>query len=221
MENQLFKPQTLDLPEHLVLIPQFWDKHYYETLKKSALGCFNLLLSDVLLFEKYTVIVGFLGYPHILTLLEFVRGIRDKEVFFLGTAGSLTETLHTPTPLTVVEINSTELLDHFSTETCLPLKRFPGGDFRDAKGVTVDIIQRETPSWLRKQVKRQLDFVEMELFPLRVYLGKPFYAVVVTSDLLKESGVEVFPDKKQLQREFVRSYELIIKAINNKATSRA
>jgi hypothetical protein len=213
MDNILFNPQKIDLPKHLVLIPQFWDKHYYEGLKKSALGSFNLLHSDLLLFQDYTVIVGFLGYPHILTLLEFISDVREKEVFFLGTAGSLKESLHSPTPLAVEEIYSTEILDHFSTETCLPLKPLPTGQLRRARGVTVDIIQRETPAWLREQVKRQLDFVEMELFPLRVYLEKPFYAVVVTSDLLKESGIEVFPDKQLLQREFVRSYELIIKAI--------
>jgi hypothetical protein len=213
MENILFNPQRIDLPKHLVLIPQFWDKNYYEGLKKSAQGCLNLLHSDWLFFAKYTVIVGFLGYPHILTLLEFIRGVREKEVYFLGTAGSLKETLNSPTPLGVTEIYSTEILDHFSSETCLPLKPLPGEDLRKARGVTVDIIQRETPAWLREQVKRGLDFVEMELFPLRVYLEKPFYAVVVTSDLLKETGIEVFPDKQLLQKEFVRSYELIVKTI--------
>ena len=87
------------------------------------------------------------------------------------------------------------------------------GNLRKAKGVTVDIIQRETPSWLKKQKSLGIEFVEMELFPLRVYLQKPFQAIVVTSDLLKESGIEVFSDKKLLQREFVQAYELIVKAI--------
>ena len=215
MKNLLFNPQRIELPKHLVLIPQFWDKNYYEELKKSARGSFNLLHSDMLFFAKYTVIAGFLGYPHILTLLEFIRDVREKEIYFLGTAGSLKETLHSPIPLEVEEIYSTEILDHFSTEKCLPLKPLPQGDLRKAKGVTVDIIQRETPTWLREQVERGLDFVEMELFPLRVYLEKPFYAVVVTSDLLKESGIEVFPDKQLLQREFVRSYELIVKTITH------
>ena len=215
MDNLLFNPKRIDLPKHLVLIPQFWDKDYFEGLKKSALGSFNLIHSDLLFFQDYTVIVGFLGYPHILTLLEFIRDVREKEVFFLGTAGSLNESLHTPTPLAVAEIYSTEILDHFHPETRLSLKPLPGAELRSARGVTVDIIQRETPAWLREQVQRQLDFVEMELFPLRVYLEKPFYAVVVTSDLLKESGIEVFPDKQLLQREFVRSYELIVKTIKN------
>ncbi|MGD2089267.1 MAG: hypothetical protein PVH61_24025 [Candidatus Aminicenantes bacterium] len=213
MEQILFNPDRIDLPGHLVMIPQFWDKDYYETLKKNALGCLNLLHSDLLLFENYTVIVGFLGYPHILTLLEFVKDIREKEVAFLGTAGSLNETINHPMPLQVEEIFSTEILEHFSPEKSLPLKPVNPGNLRKAKGVTVDIIQRETPSWLQKQVSRGIDFVEMELFPLRVYLEKPFRAIVVTTDLLKESGIEVFPDKKRLQEEFVQAYELIVKTM--------
>ena len=213
MEQILFNPQRIDLPGHLVLVPQFWDKDYYQTLKKNALGCLNLLNSDLLLFENYTAIVGFLGYPHILTLLEFIKDAREKEVHFLGTAGSLNETINQPIPLQVEEIFSTEILEHFSPGKSFPLKPVNQGNLRKAKGVTVDIIQRETPSWLRKQVNRGIDFVEMELFPLRVYLEKPFQAIVVTSDLLKETGIVVFPDKKRLQREFVHSYELMVRAI--------
>lgn len=213
MEQILFNPERINLPKHLVLIPQFWNKAYYKTLKKSSLGCLNLLHSDLLLFENYTVIVGFLGYPYILTLLEFIKEVQEKEVIFLGTAGSLNETINHPIPLQVEEIFSTEILEHFSFEKSFTLKPVNQGNLRKAKGVTVDIIQRETPSWLRKQKSRGIDFVEMELFPLRVYLQKPFQAIVVTSDLLIESGIEVFPDKKRLQKEFVQSYELIVKAI--------
>ncbi len=213
MEQILFNPQRIDLPKHLVLIPQFWDKDYYEKLKKNALGCVNLLHSDLLLFENYTVIVGFLGYPHILTLLEFIKDVREKEVYFLGTAGSLNVTINNPMPLQVEEIFSTGILEHFSPGKSFPLKPVNPGNLRKARGVTVDIIQRETPSWLRAQVSRGIDFVEMELFPLRVYLQKPFQAIVVTTDLLKESGIEVFPDKKRLQREFVQSYELMVRGI--------
>ncbi len=221
MEQILFNPQRIELPKHLVLIPQFWDKDYYEKLKKEALGCLNLIHSDLLIFPDYTVIVGFLGYPHILTLLEFIENVREKEIYFLGTAGSLNEAIDRPIPLAVTEIYSTAILDHFSEEKSFPLKsmNMNPGNPREARGVTVDIIQRETPAWLREQVKRKIDFVEMELFPLRVYLDKPFYAIVVTTDLLKESGIEVFPDKKLLAREFVGSYESIVKMITTAPTS--
>jgi hypothetical protein len=213
MEDILFNPQRLELPKHLVLIPQFWDKPYYERLKKEALGCLHLITSDLLIFPGYTAIVGFLGYPNILTLLEFIKDVREKEIFFLGTAGSLNESINSPMPLNVTEICSTEILDYFSEEKSYPLKSLDSANFKKARGVTVDIIQRETPSWLREQVKRGIDFVEMELFPLRVFLKKPFYAVVVTTDLLKETGIEVFPDKQLLQKEFVKSYEWIVKTI--------
>jgi hypothetical protein len=95
------------------------------------------------------------------------------------------------------------------------MKLFESADLRKAKGVTVDIVQRETPSWLQEQVHLGMEFVEMEIFPLRAYMEKPFHAIVVTTDILRESGVEVFPDKKQLKEEFVKSYELIVETLSS------
>jgi hypothetical protein len=221
MEQLLFNPQRIELPAHLILIPQFWDKDYYGKLKKEALGCLDLINSELLIFPEYTVIAGFLGYPHILTLLEFIENVREKEIFFLGTAGSLNERINRPMTLLAAEIYSTEILDHFSDEKSYPLKSINSGGLRKARGVTVDIIQRETPTWLREQVKREIDFVEMELFPLRAYLDKPFTAIVVTTDLLRESGIEVFPDKKLLHQEFVKSYEMIVEIITTPHPSTA
>ncbi|MCP5105612.1 MAG: hypothetical protein GY950_19655 [bacterium] len=145
--------------------------------------------------------------------MEFIKEARKKEVFFLGTAGSMNEAIAEPISLEVEAIYSTAILDYFSSWKSLPLKTFDSENFRKAKGVTVDIIQRETPSWLKEQVHLGMDFVEMEIFPLRVYLEKPFHAVVVTTDLLKETGVEVFPDKKRLKEEFVKSYRFIVEKL--------
>jgi len=209
----LFNPDKMELPPNLLLIPQFWDTGYYEELKKKARGNFKLLTGEILLFDEYTVIVGFLGYPNILTLLEFIRGVKEKEVFFLGTAGSLNPDIREPIALDVEAIYSTAILDYFSSRKQFPLKPFDGGNLRKAKGVTVDIIQRETDTWLKEQVRRGMDFVEMEIFPLRAYLEKPFTAIVITSDLLTESGIRVFPDKKRLKEEFVKSYELIVNSL--------
>lgn len=212
MDKSLFNPKRFELPEHLVLIPQFWHKEYYGQLKQKAYGAINLLPSELLIFDGYAVLTGFLGYPHILTLLEMVESVREKEIYFLGTAGSLNPDIDHPMPLEVGEIYSTEILDHFGPEQSYELKTFPPGilrGYRRVKGVTVDIIQRETAPWLKRQVERGLDFVEMELYPMRVFLGKPFYAHVVASDLLKETGSEIFPDKKRLSREFVKAYEVI------------
>ena len=213
MDKILFNPDKMELPSNLLLIPQFWDTGYYEELKKKARGNFKLLTCEILLFDEYTVVVGFLGYPNILTLLEFIRGVKEKEVFFLGTAGSLNPDIREPIALDVEAIYSTEILDYFSSQKQFPLKPFNGGNLRKARGVTVDIIQRETDTWLKEQVRRGMDFVEMEIFPLRAYLEKPFTAIVVTSDLLTESGIRVFPDKKRLKEEFVHSYELIVNSL--------
>jgi hypothetical protein len=213
MKNTLFNPKRMELPDHLILIPQFWDKDYYENLKKKAYGCIELIHSDLLIFGDYTVIVGFLGYPHILTLLEFIEGVREKEIYFLGTAGSMNPAIDRPMPLVVDEIYATDMLEQFGESLSFKLKPFENSGMKKARGVTVDVIQRETQDWLRLQLKRGLDFVEMELYPLRVYLEKPFRAIVVASDLIKDTGIQVFPDKKLLAKEFVAAYELIVKAV--------
>lgn len=213
MDKMLFNPDKMELPPKLLLIPQFWDSGYYEGLKKKALGNFKLLTSEVLLFDNYTVVVGFLGYPNILTLLEFIRGVKEKEIFFLGTAGSLNQDIRGPIPLDVEAIYSTAILDYFSSWKLFSLKPLNDGNLRRAKGVTVDIIQRETDTWLKAQIHRGMDFVEMEIFPLRAYLEKPFTAVVVTTDLLTENGIQVFPDKKRVKEEFVKSYEQIVNSM--------
>ncbi len=213
MERLLFNPDKIDLPPHLILIPQFWDTDYFNQLKKKAAGTFNLLNSNVLLFDHYTVIVGFLGYPNILTILEFIERVKEKEVYFLGTAGSMNEEINEPISLNVVTIYSSAILNYLSPRKSFPLKIFASDNLRKAKGVTVDIIQRETSSWLKEQVQLGMDFVEMEIFPLRVYLEKPFHAIVVTTDILRETGVEVFKDKKRVKEEFIKSYELIVKKV--------
>ncbi|MCU0290000.1 MAG: hypothetical protein MUF15_26885 [Acidobacteria bacterium] len=213
MDKLLFTPKQMEIPQNLILIPHFWDSKYFKELKEKALATFELFECEILLFDNYTLLVGFLGYPHLLTHLEFIKDVKEKEIFFLGTAGSMNEEIDKPTSLSVEAIYSTAILDHFCTVKSFPLKTI-NSDMRKAKGVTVDIIQRETHSWLLEQIQRGMDFVEMEIFPLRAYLEKPFHAVVVTSDLLKTTGITVFPDKKRLQEEFVKSYELIIKTIS-------
>ncbi len=214
MDKILFTPKQVDTPPNLILIPFFWDTSYYKQLKEKAQATFELFNSEIVFFENYTLLVGFLGYPHLLTNLEFIKDVKVKEVFFLGTAGSMNEEIDKPIPLDVEAIYSTAVLDYFCAEKSFTLQPLKQG-LRKAKGVTVDIIQRETASWLQEQVQRGMDFVEMEIFPLSAYLGKPFHAVVVTTDLLKPTGNVVFPDKKRLLEEFVKSYELIIKTIGN------
>lgn len=213
MIKQLFTPKQFDLPAHLILVPQFWAKDYFIELQNHANTSIDLIQSQWLLFENYTLITGFLGYPHILTILEFIKDIRQKEIYFLGTAGSLDERFNQPLPLWCQEIHSTQILDHFAPHTSYSMKTPENTPIPKVKGVTTDIIQRETDQWLREQIHKGISFVEMEIFPLRVYLEKPFHALVVTSDLLRESGIDVFKDKKALQRQFVNSYRLITQLI--------
>jgi hypothetical protein len=213
MKKTLFNPKQIALPQNLVLIPRFWDDQYYQQIKEKAITSFNLLFSELVLFDNFTLVVNFLGYPHILTLLEFIEDVRDKEVYFLGTAGSLNPDYQKPTPLIANEICSSGPLDHYGAEKSYQLKDLPKMKLNRAKGVTVDIIQRETVPWFKEQIERGIDFVEMEIFPLRAYLEKPFTALVVTSDLLKETGIELHKDKILLKKEFVRCYEWIIQTI--------
>jgi hypothetical protein len=214
MEKCLFNPKTIQCPEDLVLIPFFIDRAYYRKLRKSALKTFNLLTSEMLVFESYAVLSGFLGYPNLLTLLQFIENINQKNIFFLGTAGALDINIYQPTSLNVTVIYSSEILDYLSDDNAYTLKSFESRVFPQVKGVTVDIIQRETLSWLKDQVKKGMQIVEMELFPLRAYLQKPFFAVVVTTDKLKETGGEVFQARSKVKEEFIRSFRFIVDYIN-------
>ncbi|MCP4221437.1 MAG: nucleoside phosphorylase [bacterium] len=212
MEKTLFNPKKFDVPQNLVLVPQFWDKPYLQQLKKEAVVSFDHIGCEVLLFQDYTMITGFLGYPNLLTVLEFIEDVKEKDVFFLGTAGSMNPEIDTPIIMEVEEIFPTSILEHFSEASSFPLKTFGIPGARKVRGVTIDIIQRETPSWLEEQQKRGMDFVEMEIFPLAAYLQKPFHAVVISSDLLKVEGIQVFPDKKKLKEEFVNAYRFIVQS---------
>lgn len=214
MAKSLFNPDRLELPDKLILNPWFWNPPYFETLKRRCLYSFPLVQTQVLVFDEYALISGFLGYSHLLTLLEFIEGVRDKEIFFLGTAGSLTESIDSTCSVNVTEIYASSIFRLFSKQQRLDLVTLNTAPLRPGKGVSVDLIQRETPAWLRAQVKKGIDIVEMEIFPLRVYLRKPFTAVVVMTDRVTAGGVKVFPHKEKFQAEFVRAYECIARRIH-------
>ncbi len=213
MYDTLFKPWRTELPQRLLLIPQFWDKPYYNKLKQEAIVDYRLVESEVLVFPEYAVISGFLGYPHILTVLEYIEDVKEKEIYFLGTAGSMNEEINQPIPMQTGEIFSSAVLDHFHAEKSFEMKLFPNSHMRTVTGVTVDIIQRETVPWLKEQKERGIDFVEMEIFPIRAYLDKPFHALVVSSDLLRESGIQVFKNRKRVQEVFIQTFEFLKKHV--------
>jgi hypothetical protein len=214
-QTGLFRPRQFATPPSLVLVPCFSQGPLYAELQRRAERRQAFLHSSLLFFRDHAVLSGFLGYPHLLTLLGLVAGLQDKEIYFLGSAGALTSRLNTPTVLQVGEIRPTSIFKRFCRQDALALKVFGPGSFPVVKGVSVDILQRETPSWLAEQRRRRADIVEMELFPLRWFLQRPFHALVVLSDRVEETGIKPFGDKKKFDEEFDRAFHAITRYINH------
>lgn len=214
MKPSLFRPRQFATPPSLVLVPYFPQDSLFAALQKQALRQQNFLHSSLLWFENMTVICGFIGYPHLLTLLQMIAGLADKEIYFLGSAGAIARRFKEPAALQVSKIYSSSILKRFSRKSSFPLKVFPDGSFPSVPGVSVDIIQRETPSWLAEQRLGKIAIVEMELFTLRWFLQKSFHALVVLSDQVEPSGIRPFAEKQKFQREFERAFNYIIKHIN-------
>jgi hypothetical protein len=215
MKPSLFRPRQFATPPSLVLVPYFAQPVLFSTLKKQALRQQDFLHSSLLWFEKMAVLSGFIGYPHLLMLLELIAELREKEIFFLGSAGAIAPRFREPETLQVSEIHSSSIFKRLSRSRALPLKIFPPGSFPAVSGVSVDVIQRETRSWLVAQRLLKTDIVEMELFPLRWFLQKPFHALVVLSDRVEETGIRPFREKEKFKSEFNRAFHHITRYINH------
>ena len=214
MTDTLFSPRKMDIPDTLVLIPHFYDRVVFEKLGNLAEKSAKLLGSHVLLFQEYALMTGFLGYPYLLTLLEFISDVKQKRILFLGTAGSLNCKWDPPHILNITRIHAGSVFSDFSNRTDLELIDLENESFPRASAVSVDIVQRETRSWLALQQGLGIDAVEMELFPLRAYLDHPFMALVVLSDRVTERGIEVFSDQKRFSGKFVNAFEYIEDSIH-------
>ena len=214
MKPSLFRPRQFVIPQSLVLVPHFPQRSFFSALQKKARRRQEFLHSSLLWFDRMAVISGFLGYPHLLTLLGLVAGLADKEVFFLGSAGALRPRFREPAALQVGEIYSSSVFKRFSRASSLPLKKFADRSFPVVRGVSVDVIQRETPDWLAEQRSLKTDVVEMELFPLRWFLGRPFHALVVLSDRVEEKRISPFREKEKFTSEFNRAFDAITRYIN-------
>jgi len=215
MKPSLFQPRQVDIPPALVLIPYFPQAALFNDLQKKALRRQNFLHSCLLWFENMAIISGFIGYPHLLTLLQRIAGLDGKEIYFLGSAGALQPRFREPATLQVGEIRPGSHFKRFSRSRALKLKPFGGDAFPVVSGVSVDIIQRETPTWLAEQRALKTGIVEMELFPLRWFLGKPFYALVVLSDQVQQTGIRPFREKDKFNNEFQRAFQAIIREIDH------
>jgi hypothetical protein len=215
MNPSLFQPRQFATPPSLVLVPYFPATNLLANLQRQALRRHDFLHSTLLWFEKAAMLSGFIGYPHLLTLLQLIADLPDKKIYFLGTAGTINPRFKEPTALQVSKIYSSSIFKRFSGKSSFPLKVFPAGSFPSVRGVSVDIIQRETQGWLTEQRLKKIAIVEMELFPLRWFLQKPFHALVVLSDRVEPSGIRPFNEKQKFQREFARSLKCIMRYINH------
>ncbi len=215
MKPSLFQPKRFVTPRSLVLVPYFSQGSLFASLQKQSRRRQDFLHSSMLWLENMAVISGFIGYPHLLTLLQMIDGLADKEIYFLGSAGALSPHWQEPTVLQVHHIHSSSIFNRFSKKNGYALTPFTGTPFPLASGVSVDIIQRETPSWLAAQRLNKIDFVEMELFPLRWFLRKPFHALVVLSDRVEATGIRPFPEKKRFHSEFNRAFRYIMRTIDH------
>jgi hypothetical protein len=213
----LFHPRQFALPPALVLVPYFSQGPLLAELQQQAERRHSLLHSSLLVFADHAIISGFLGYPHLLTLLGLVGGLEEKEVFFLGSAGALTPRFRAPAAVQVREVMPSSIFKRFSRSS-LPLKTFGDRSFPAVRGVSVDIIQRETPAWLAAQRACRAAIVEMELFPLRWFLGRPFHALVVLSDRVEATGIRPFAAREQFAAEFHRAFQAITRLIAKRAT---
>jgi hypothetical protein len=216
MKSSLFRPRQFTMPSSLLLVPFFSEASLYAELQQKAERGQRFLHSSLLYFEKFAVISGFLGYTHLLALLGMVADLHAKEIYFLGSAGALQPRFREPAAVQVVEARPSSIFKRFSRAgAALPLKRFPDPSFPAVRGVSVDLIQRETPAWLAGQRSLKSDIVEMEIYPLRWFLGRPFHALVVLSDRIKAAGIEPFGDQKRFHAEFKRAFHAIMRCIDH------
>jgi hypothetical protein len=66
-----------------------------------------------------------------------------------------------------------------------------------------------------EEIGNRTTVVEMELFPLRVFLGKPFVALVVTTEIVSVLGIRPFADREAVRTEFRRALGFVMEWIDN------
>ncbi len=204
----LFSPSSVYVQPHLLLIPRFIDPNLRKQVREQSDSCQRRLGSEWMNGEGMTVISGFMGYPHLLTLLAFVDLARVEKISFLGTAGTLGPE-RCPGLVHVKGVWSSGPLRTFSRRPYLELggETFPGVE--TVRGVSVDMIQRETPEWLKRQRHRGAGIVEMELFPLRARIKKPVTALMVLSDRVTQRGIIPFTDRNAMSGAFLRGWQIL------------
>jgi len=197
-----------EVPDKILLIPFFPEKKYFSKIRDHAIKMKKVLFSEFIFFDDMMVITGFFGYPSVLTVLEFVGDLKEKDLLFIGTAGSINRELDGPAVLNVKEIFPDEAIKSLSDKKSFKMKRDYRTLYRNSSGVTVDIIQRETPDWVSEQKKKGMDFVEMEIFPIAALMDRGFEARVILTDAVTERGIQSFGDKKRVKELFIEQFEI-------------
>lgn len=192
------------LSEHLILVPWFHDQKLLDLFRRSATERRRRLGGEWLDMDSFTLVTGFLGYPALFTHLALLGEPLPPGISFLGTAGSLTPEAAGTRLVQVGRIMGSGPLRSFSRSRVLDLGGRTFRGLESVTGVSVDMVQRETPAWLRRQRARGAQIVEMELFPLRARLQRDITALVVLTDRVTEEGIRPFPDPDALGREFRR-----------------
>ena len=194
----------------LLIVPHIWGTELRDRLTGLARSSHSFLNSQILQLESCSLLTGFLGYPHLLTLLGFIDDIMDKDLFFLGTAGIVNPHLNGVQLFNPIRVHASTVFHSFPAPHDCELKRIPSAAIPPVSAVSVDIPQRETPDWLREQRQRGIDLVDMELFPLCHYIGIPITALLVSTDRVTPDGIEPFAELGQVRCEFERAVDIIL-----------
>jgi len=206
-----FIPYRLPARDRLLLIPFcHHQRHWADTCDK-AQSIRSFLGAEIVHFEQCTVLTGFMGYPHMLTLLSGIQDWRNKQLFFLGTAGSLKNEALPDVVTAASVIMTSQLCPAFNAEALdmIPITRYPSRSV-----ITVDIPHRETLEWQNSTIKLGFDRVEMELYPLRQFYGRPFQALLVGSDHVGESVNAAKISYAALVKKFTEAFTCLMECIH-------
>jgi purine-nucleoside phosphorylase len=198
----------LETKDKLLLIPYFWDRALLESLELKASRSFNFYLSRYLEFKNYSIITGFMGYPQIILILSEIKDVFNKEIFFLGTAGAVNNKFNKPIAVNITEIYSSSIFKLFARKRKFYLNHIENNDIIKGTCISVDIPKRENKKWIESARKSKIDTVEMELFPIRVFLKKNFTAIVIITDIVTGNTKINLMNTKVIKKEFVKSFDL-------------
>ena len=198
----------------LLIIPFFPDRALLDRERNSALKIKEFFRAELLRFANCEILSGFIGYPHLEVLLGFLPGWREREIFFLGTAGFLGPETPPPTPLQLGSISAEPAQFLLNQNDSFPLKLFPA--FPAVPGVSVDIPGRENEAWLTAQRRTGRRVVEMEIYALAALYGRPLTALVALSDYFDTGGANRRLPAGLLKRNFRAAYSAIRSFINER-----